>query len=68
MPRYCISIPVNGEVTVWVDAKTAKQAMKKILADCSIPSSDHDVSYPDDGAVLNVEWADGAEWSVEEKS
>jgi hypothetical protein len=66
MPRFCISIPANGEVTVWVDAKTAKQAVAKLKADYDVPSSDPDVSYPDDGAIINTEWADENEWSVEE--
>jgi len=67
MPRYCISIPANGEITVWVEAKNKNQAIAKIMANCDIPSPDPDVSYPDDGAVLNVEWAHDSEWTVEEK-
>jgi hypothetical protein len=67
MPRYCISIPANGEITVWVEAKNKNQAIAKIMANYDIPSPDPDVSYPDDGAVLNVEWAHDSEWTVEEK-
>ena len=66
--RFCISIPVNGEVVVWVDAPSAAKAIKKILANSDIPSPGPDVSYPDDGAVTNVEWADPAEWAIERKS
>ena len=67
MPRYCLSIPANGEITVWVDAPSEKAAIRKILANSDIPSPDPDVSYPDDGAVLNVEWADASEWTIERK-
>jgi hypothetical protein len=68
MPRYCISIPANGEIIVWVEAKSSNEAIKKVVANCDIPSRNPDVFYPDDGAVTNVEWADPAEWAIEKKS
>jgi len=52
MPRYCISIPANGEIIVWVEAKSSLAAIKKVVANCDIPSTDPDVSYPDDGRLL----------------
>ena len=67
MPRYCISIPANGEIIVWVEAKSSLAAIKKVVANCDIPSTDPDVSYPDDGAITNVEWAHDSEWTVEAK-
>jgi hypothetical protein len=52
MPRYCISIPANGEIIVLVEAKSPRAAIKKLTENFDsyeIPSTDPDVVYRDGG-------------------